>query len=139
MYIHVHTDQWIYKMEKKKKKKIYVPSSLLHFAHYPSATGAKTNYSLYFMVGYRKMTKCLDLSEKTSPAEEMVRKNLEGGKAMAGKAKEMMAVEVVAAAAEGAVDTSTAVVASAAVEAGVEAAEKRRTATAAAAAGETVS
>jgi hypothetical protein len=139
MYIHVHTDQWIYKMEKKKKKKIYVPSSLLHFAHYPSATGAKTNYSLYFMVDYRKMTKCLDLSEKTSPAEEMVGKNLEGGKAMAGKAKEMMAVEVVAAAAEGAVDTSTAVVASAAVEAGVEAAEKRRTATAAAAAGETVS
>lgn len=66
----------------------------------------------------------------------MVPKNVEGGKAMGGKAKETMAVEV-AAAAEEAVDTAMAMVASVAMEAGVEAAEKITMA--AAAVGETVS
>jgi len=67
----------------------------------------------------------------------MAPENLEGRKVVAGKAKETMVVEV-AAAAEGAVDTATAMVASAAAEAGVEAAETGTGMLAAAAAGEMV-
>jgi hypothetical protein len=91
------------------------------------------------MADYRKETKCLDLSENTSQVEETALKNLEGRRVMAGKAKEMTVVEVAAAAAEGAVDTATAMVASAATEAGVEAAETGTGMLAAAAAGEMVS
>ena len=80
----------------------------------------------------------MDLSESTSQAAEMALENLEGRKVLAGMAKEMMVVEVAAAAAEGAVDTVTAMVASAAAEAGVEAAETGTGMLAAAAAGEMV-
>ena len=118
----------------RKKEEIHIPSSVLHII-LPSRSRTIT---IYFMADYRKETKCLDLSESTSQAAEMALENLEGRKVLAGMAKEMMVVEVAAAAAEGAVDTVTAMVASAATEAAVEAAETGTGMLAAAAAGEMV-